>query len=78
MSPAKPTVDAPRASARVLKEFVAVTYEFEQTNQSLKALRDFLDAGGEDAAVGVRILACILHAQVLAQKLVAMEIVARG
>ena len=77
MSAAKPIADTPRASGRVLKEFVAVTYELEQTNQSIAALRAFFDAGGEDAQVGVRILACILHANVLQQKLLAMEVAAR-
>ncbi len=69
--------DAPRASGRVLKEFVAVTYELTETHKSIEALRAWIDAGGEDVAVGVRILACILHANVLTQKLIAMEVAAR-
>ena len=70
--------DALAASGRLLKEFVAVSYELEQTEHSFQALREFLEHGGKDDQVGVRILACILHVHVLAQKLLAMEIAARG
>lgn len=69
--------DAPKVSGRVLKQFVAVTYEIEQLNESIKVLREFLDTRGEGADIGVRIVGCMLHVHILGERLIAMELAAR-
>ncbi len=77
MSKEQAIADAPRVSGRVLEKFIAASYELENAVKSMLALREWIDAGGEDAKVGVRILACVLHAQTLASHLLAMEVAAR-
>ncbi len=66
--------DALHGSPQFVAKFTEAVAQFEQLAADLRALRLHLEQRGKDEVVGVRVLACILGAAVLQERLLNVQL----